>query len=60
MSTVLLKPLEILRRANAVGTYHGFRSFSDIALENRGKGARGPYPESLKLEELDPQAREVA
>jgi histidyl-tRNA synthetase len=54
-----LQPSDILKRAHAVGNYYGFTPLSSLALANRGKGARGPYPESINLDALDPSAREV-
>ncbi|KND47215.1 MAG: histidine--tRNA ligase [Parcubacteria bacterium C7867-004] len=53
------EPSDILKRAHAVGNYYGFTPLSQLALANRGKGARGPYPDGLNLEALDPSAREV-
>ncbi len=55
----VLQPSDILKRTHAVGNYYGFTPLSQLALANRGKGARGPYPESINLDALDPSAREV-
>lgn len=58
MSTTSLRPDDILKRAAAVGSYYGFTALSDRTAK---KGvSRDPYPESLVLESLDPQARDVA
>ncbi len=51
---------DILKRAQAIGTYYGFTPLSTLANANRGKKEKQPYPESLDLESLDPVAREVA
>jgi histidyl-tRNA synthetase len=58
-STTTFKSDEILRRAHAVGTYYGFQPFSSVAAANKGNGTKGPMPESINLETLDPTAREV-
>jgi hypothetical protein len=51
---------DFIRRAHAVGTYYGFAPLSSVTSSKRGEGARAPYPPELKLETLDPVAREVA
>jgi len=58
MSAHLLEPIDILKRAHAIGTYYGFTPFKHVA--KRGAKAPAPYPDSLQLESLDPTAREVA
>ncbi|HEX2792400.1 MAG TPA: His/Gly/Thr/Pro-type tRNA ligase C-terminal domain-containing protein [Candidatus Paceibacterota bacterium] len=60
MSTLAHEPSDVLKRAHAIGTYYGFTPLSALAAGNRGKGAKGPYPDSIALEALDPAAREVA
>ncbi len=57
MST-LLEPIDVLKRAQAIGTYYGFTPFRHVA--KRGAKSPAPYPDSLPLEALDPTAREVA
>jgi histidyl-tRNA synthetase len=57
MSTSI-KPDDILKRAAAVGSYYGFSSLSSLTAKKLS--SRVPYPESLQLEALDPQAREAA
>ncbi len=59
MSTSALRPDDILKRAAAVGSYYGFSSLADRAAAKKSS-SREPFPESLVLESLDPQAREVA
>lgn len=51
---------DILKRAGAIASYYGFVPFSALAAAKKGQGARGPYPESLALDTLDPAARDVA
>ena len=53
-------PTDILKRANAVGNYYGFSSFSSLALAHKGQGTRAPYPETFDVQSLDPHAKEVA
>ncbi|MGB4076653.1 MAG: His/Gly/Thr/Pro-type tRNA ligase C-terminal domain-containing protein [Minisyncoccia bacterium] len=53
----LLEPNEMLRRAHAIGTYHGFRSLASFG-KGKQKG-NAPLPDSLSLDTLDPFAREV-
>ncbi len=60
MSTLTIEPSDVLRRAHAVGTYYGFESLASAAHKNRGNGTKAAYPESLAVDLLDPQAREVA
>lgn len=60
MTTSTLKPFEVLRRVHGIGSYYGFLPLSELAHENRGSAARAPYPETLKLEGLDAEARDVA
>jgi hypothetical protein len=54
-----LRPDDILRRTHAVANYYGFTSLSSAAAAKRAS-SKIPYPESLALESLDPNAREVA
>jgi histidyl-tRNA synthetase len=60
MSAVPLKADEILRRAQAVGTYYGFTPFTQLAAAKKGQGSKAPYPEGFALETLDDAARETA
>lgn len=57
MSTVL-DASEVVKRAQAIGTYYGFTPFRHIA--KRGAKAPAGYPDSINLDALDPHAREVA
>lgn len=57
MSTTL-EPIDILKRAQAIGTYYGFTPFRQIA--KKGSKSPAPYPDSLSLDALDPHAKEVA
>jgi histidyl-tRNA synthetase len=59
MSTITLRPDDILRRASAVGNYYGFTSLSSAAAVKKAS-AKEPFPENLVLESLDGNAREVA
>lgn len=59
MST-LVTPSDVLKRASAVGNYYGFSSLSSLALSKKGQGSRSPFPETLPLELLDTNARDVA
>lgn len=59
MST-LVTPSDVLKRASAVGNYYGFSSLSSLALGKKGQGSRSPFPETIPLETLDNNAREVA
>ena len=56
MSTTL-EPIDIVKRAHAIGTYYGFTPFRHVA--KRGQKTAGGYPDSVQLEALDPVAREV-
>lgn len=59
MSTLhALEPIDVLKRAHAIGTYYGFTPFRHIA--KRGQKTPAGYPDSLALDALDPTAREVA
>lgn len=60
MSHTALRPDDILKRAHAIGTYYGFMPLASLAAANRGKGAKGPLPDSINLDALDPAARDVA
>jgi len=60
MSTKMAETSDIVRRAHAVGTYYGFTPLSSVAHSKRGTGAKAPYPESVKIETMEPVAREVA
>lgn len=60
MSTHALQPSDILKRAHAIGTYYGFIPLSSLAAAKRGAGSKSTFPESLSLDALDPEAREVA
>lgn len=57
MST--LRPDDILKRASAVGAYYGFTSLAHAASVKKSS-ARAPYPDSVVLDTLDANAREVA
>lgn len=57
MST--LRPDDILKRTSAIGTYYGFTSLASAAAGKKSL-QRVPYPESLVLDTLDSNAREVA
>ena len=54
------RPDDILKRAGAIASYYGFVPFSALAAGKRGQGTKGPYPEGLDIEALDPVGREVA
>jgi len=60
MSAKIETTNDFIRRAHAVGTYYGFAPLSSVTSSKRGEGTRAPYPPELKLEALDPVAREVA
>ena len=61
MSTVSAhRPDEVLKRAHAIGTYHGFVPFSSLAAGKRSAGKKEAMPDAIALEALDPIAREVA
>jgi histidyl-tRNA synthetase len=60
MNPVSMDPAEIVRRAHAVGTYYGFSPLASAALGKRGQGKEADFPDTLDLEALDPNAREVA
>ncbi|HRH24135.1 MAG TPA: His/Gly/Thr/Pro-type tRNA ligase C-terminal domain-containing protein [Candidatus Paceibacterota bacterium] len=60
MSTLIIEPTDVLKRAHAVGTYYGFESLAAAAHKNRSNASKSPFPESLSLDALDPHAREVA
>jgi len=51
---------DVMKRAHAVGTYYGFAPLSSVALKKRGEGTKAPYPESIKVDALDPVSREIA
>lgn len=55
-----IEPADILRRAHLVGTYYGFESLTHKMHQERGKGTKVGYPESLALDALDAPARDVA
>lgn len=50
---------DILKRAGAIASYYGFIPFSALAAGKKGQGTKGPYPEGLALDALDPTARDV-
>jgi len=58
MSTHQLRPDDILRRASAIGNYYGFTSLGTAAFKKKAS-AKGPYPESLNLDILDPAGKDV-
>jgi histidyl-tRNA synthetase len=60
MSTKHAETNDIVRRAHAVGTYYGFTPLSSAIQSKKREADRAPYPEGLKLETLDPVAKEVA
>ena len=51
---------DVIKRAHAVGTYYGFTPLSTAGLKVRGQKAPAAYPDTLALESLDPEAKEVA
>lgn len=51
---------DLVKRAHAVGTYYGFSPLSTLATKKRGEGAKAPYPETIKVETLDPVSKEIA
>ena len=57
MSTAF-SPTDILRRAHAVGNYYGFSSLSSVAQKAKAS-SKAPYPDTIKLEALDPAAKDV-
>lgn len=59
MSTSI-DPTDVIRRAHAVGNYYGFTPLSSAKEAKRGRGAKADYPDSLALDTLDTNAREVA
>ncbi len=59
MSTTLLRSDDIIKRTNAIGSYYGFTPLAHAAAQKRAKN-KLPYPETLQLESLDANAREVA
>ena len=58
-STHSLRPDDILKRVHAIGNYYGFTSLASAAAAKKASN-KIPYPESLSLDALDPNAREVA
>ncbi|MBU6323272.1 MAG: hypothetical protein KGI41_03420 [Patescibacteria group bacterium] len=60
MSTLPLRPDDVLRRAHLVGNYYGFTPFAQIAESRKGMKTRMAYPEGLPFESLDPVAQDVA
>jgi histidyl-tRNA synthetase len=58
MST--LRPDDILKRTSAIGTYYGFTSLASATAANKKNAQKGGYPESLVLDTLDSNARDVA
>ena len=54
-----LRPDDILKRVHAIGNYYGFTSLSSAAAAKRAS-SKTPYPDSLAIDSLDPNAREVA
>ncbi len=59
MSTTQFRPDDIIRRATAISNYYGFSSLASVAAANKGNGSKSPYPESLNLDALDPNARDT-
>jgi histidyl-tRNA synthetase len=59
MSTLSLRPDDVVKRANAIGSYYGFTALAHAAAEKKSS-SKSPYPENFVLEGLDPAAREVA
>lgn len=57
--TASLQPSDILKRSHAIGTYYGFAPFSSLAAAKRGSGSKGPMPDTIVLEGLEPAARDV-
>lgn len=57
--TTLLQPSDILKRSHAIGTYYGFTPLSVLTASKKGMGTKGPLPEGIVLEDLDPAARDV-
>lgn len=54
------EPSDVLRRAHQVGTYYGFTPFAAAPRKQVGVKTASGYPDSLDVEALDPNAREVA
>lgn len=54
-----MTPSDVLKRAHAVGNYYGFTSLASAASAKKGQGAKAPYPDTLNLDALDPEARDV-
>lgn len=52
------KPDDVLRRTAAIGSYYGFAPLSTLTAKKAS--SRAPYPDNVKVETLDPMAREVA
>jgi histidyl-tRNA synthetase len=52
------RPDDVLKRAAAIGSYYGFTSLASLA--SKKGSSRAPYPDTLKLEALDAQARDAA
>ncbi len=59
MKTDAFRTDDVLRRAHAVGTYYGFTPFSVLAAARKGHGAKGPYPEGINVDTLDPAGKDV-
>jgi histidyl-tRNA synthetase len=54
-----LRPDDILKRVHAIGNYYGFTSLASAAAAKKAS-SKIPYPETLALDALDPNARETA
>lgn len=58
MSTASFDASNIIRHAHNVGTYYGFQPLSLLALKKEKKAQ--PYPDTLSLDSLDSNGRDVA
>ncbi len=58
MSTFAPRPDELVKRAHAIGNYYGFTPFSVAAAAKNAK-VKAPFPETLSIDALDPNARET-
>ena len=59
MSTTSLRPDDILKRVHAIGNYYGFTPLATAAAAVKST-TKNPYPESLAIDSLDPNAKDTA
>jgi len=58
MSTHVIRPDDILKRAHAVGNYYGFTPLATAAAKKKAS-VKLPYPEGINLDVLDQNAKDV-